>query len=223
MSNINSVSYVQNTATNRGTPIKSAGSDMDKNSFLKILAAELTNQDPTNAADSTAYVTQMAQMVTMEQLTNLNNTMAFNANSSLIGKGVTVSDYDSQGKNYTGVVQAVTNQGSNTYVTLIVNENGKNVYKNFEASHVVSVIDVPDYAMDNLERYTSLLTSSMLIGKDIQLKVKENNEEKEYAGKVLEVGQANGSISLKVRVEATGETKSFYLDEITRIYESSQE
>lgn len=223
MGDINSVSYVQNSATNRGTPIKSSGSDMDKNSFLKILAAELTNQDPTNAADSTAYVTQMAQMVTMEQLTNLNTTMTFNAKSSLIGKGVTVSDYDSQGNNYTGVVQAVTNQGSNTYITLIVNEKGSNVYKNFDASHVVSVIDVPDYTMDNLERYTSLLTSSMLIGKDVELKVKENNEEKDYEGKVLEVGQANGNIYIKVRIDETGQTKNFYLDEITRIYEDSGE
>ncbi len=223
MSNINSVSYVGNSATNRGTPIKSSGSDMGKNSFLKILAAELTNQDPTNAADSTAYVTQMAQMVTMEQLTNLNTTMTFNANSNLIGKGVTVSDYDSQGNNYTGIVQSVTEQGQNTYITLLVNENGNNVYKNFDASHVVSVIDVPDYTMDNLERYTSLLTSSMLIGKDVELKVKENNEEKDYEGKVLEVGQANGNIYLKVRIDDTGQTKNFYLDEIARIFESSQE
>ena len=223
MSDINSVSYVENSATKRGTPIKSAGSDMDKNSFLKILAAELTNQDPTNAADSTAYVTQMAQMVTMEQLANLNTTMSYNANSSLIGKGVTVSDYDSQGNNYTGVVQAVTKQGANTYLTLIVNENGTNVYRNFDAGNVVSVIDVPDYAMDNLERYTSLLTSSMLIGKDVELKVKESNEDKDYDGRVLEVGQSNGNIYIKVKVEETGETKNFYLDEITRIYEASGE
>ena len=58
-------------ATDKGTPIIKTGSELDKNSFLKILTAELSNQDPQNAKDSTEYVAQMAQFAGLEQMTNL--------------------------------------------------------------------------------------------------------------------------------------------------------
>jgi len=64
---INSVNSASR-ATDRGTTIVKAGDTLDKNAFLKILAAELTNQDPTNAADSTQYVSQMAQFSSLEQI-----------------------------------------------------------------------------------------------------------------------------------------------------------
>ena len=38
-----------------------------ENMFLKLLVAQLQNQDPTNPADSTQFVTQLAQFQTMEQ------------------------------------------------------------------------------------------------------------------------------------------------------------
>ena len=64
-------------ATSRGTTIVKKGQEMDQNSFLKILSAELTNQDPTTAKDGTEFVAQMAQFASLEQMTNLNSTMAF--------------------------------------------------------------------------------------------------------------------------------------------------
>jgi len=38
--------------------------------FLQLLVAQLQNQDPTNPADSTQFVTQLAQFQTMEQSLN---------------------------------------------------------------------------------------------------------------------------------------------------------
>jgi flagellar basal-body rod modification protein FlgD len=38
--------------------------------FLQLLVAQLQNQDPTNPADSTQFVTQLAQFQTMEQSMN---------------------------------------------------------------------------------------------------------------------------------------------------------
>jgi flagellar basal-body rod modification protein FlgD len=38
-----------------------------ENMFLQLLVAQLQNQDPTNPADSTQFVTQLAQFQTMEQ------------------------------------------------------------------------------------------------------------------------------------------------------------
>ena len=55
-----STRYTGATRTDLGTPIVKPGSDLDKNAFLKILAAELANQDPTADVDSTKYVSQLA-------------------------------------------------------------------------------------------------------------------------------------------------------------------
>jgi flagellar basal-body rod modification protein FlgD len=38
--------------------------------FLQLLVAQLKNQDPSNPADSTQFVTQLAQFQTMEQSMN---------------------------------------------------------------------------------------------------------------------------------------------------------
>jgi len=43
--------------------------------FLQLLVAQLQNQDPTNPADSTQFVTQLAQFQTMEQSMNQGTTM----------------------------------------------------------------------------------------------------------------------------------------------------
>jgi len=92
MASISAIGYNGSaTATDRGTKIVKAGSDLNKNSFLKILAAELSNQDPTANVDSTQYISQMAQFTSMEQMANLNSTMSSFANNSLVGKGVTTN------------------------------------------------------------------------------------------------------------------------------------
>ena len=111
-------SYSGARATDRGTQIMKPGQDMDKNAFLTILAAELSNMDPMGNNDSTQYVTQMSQFATMEQMTNLNTTMTSYANNSLVGKGVTMKSVDSNGVNYTGIVNSVTSNSSKTTVSI---------------------------------------------------------------------------------------------------------
>jgi len=128
-------------ATNRGTPIVKAGSEMDKNSFLKILVAELSNQDPQNAKDSTAYVAQMAQFAGLEQMTNLNNNLNFSNATSLIGKIVAFSSADSLGNQYGGVVRGVYKNGAGVQLNVEIIENGKAVVKDFPYDTVTDVID----------------------------------------------------------------------------------
>lgn len=41
-----------------------------ENMFLQLLVAQLQNQDPSNPADSTQFVSQLAQFQTMEQSMN---------------------------------------------------------------------------------------------------------------------------------------------------------
>jgi len=49
--------------------------EMDKEAFLKILIAQLRNQDPLNPMDGDEFVAQMAQFSSLEQLTNLNESI----------------------------------------------------------------------------------------------------------------------------------------------------
>ncbi len=88
-----------------------------KEMFLKLLVAQLKNQDPTSPMDQKEMMGQMAQFSTVEQMANMASTMqqmmsnaAFGQSISLIGKSV---DYlDSSGAVVTdATVASVTHAG----------------------------------------------------------------------------------------------------------------
>ncbi len=49
-----------------------AKADMDKESFLKLLVAQISNQDPLAPQESEQYMQQLTQFSTLEQMMNLN-------------------------------------------------------------------------------------------------------------------------------------------------------
>ncbi len=49
---------------------------LDKDAFMKMLIAQLQNQDPLNPMDGTEFAVQLAQFTSLEKLTNLNETMS---------------------------------------------------------------------------------------------------------------------------------------------------
>ena len=65
----NDSSSGQSSGSSSSTAPDSAAS-LDKNMFLKLLVAQLKNQDPTNPADPTTFVTQLAQFQQLEQGAN---------------------------------------------------------------------------------------------------------------------------------------------------------
>lgn len=54
----------------------STESSMNKDDFLKLLVAQLQNQDPLNPADSTEFTAQLATFSSLEELQNINDTLA---------------------------------------------------------------------------------------------------------------------------------------------------
>lgn len=222
MATVSSARYAAGVEkTDLGTPIVKAGSDLDKNAFLTILAAELANQDPTADVDSTKYVSQLAQFASMEQMTNLNQTMTKSADQSLIGKGATVSDVDGEGVQYTGVIQSVTSSTAGNKISMQVIEDGKTVYKEFPVKNIVSVIAVPDYSLptlNNMNGSMSFLLASSFIGKNVQV-VDQDADGKDLPavnGVVKGTYKDNGVIKARVELES-GEIKEYSYDKITKV------
>ena len=78
---------------------------VDYQSFLKLLVAEMKNQDPTNPMDSTQYVAQLAAFSQVEQSVQINTKLDQLLQSStlaqadaLIGRTVTSADGKIAGK-----------------------------------------------------------------------------------------------------------------------------
>jgi flagellar basal-body rod modification protein FlgD len=79
----------------------------DKDTFLKLMVAQLKYQDPSNPADSTQFLAQTAQFTQVEKLDNLVNILRSQqlvGASSLVGKSVTYMD--ETGAKVDGVINA---------------------------------------------------------------------------------------------------------------------
>lgn len=82
-----------------------ADASLDYNTFLKLLLAQLKNQDPTKPMDSTEYMSQLASFSNVEQsiktnskLDSLLTTQALSQAESLIGRTLTNEDGSITGK-----------------------------------------------------------------------------------------------------------------------------
>jgi len=108
--------YTSKTTTDVGSS-KNLG---DQDTFLKLLVAQLKYQDPSNPADSTAFLAQTAQFTQVEKLgqiaTMLQSQQLIGA-SGLVGKSV--SYQDANGASQTGVVTSAKLNGDSE-PTLVV-------------------------------------------------------------------------------------------------------
>lgn len=69
---VNSINSVNADPTDATTPTSSIRKGADQETFLKLLVAQLKNQDPLNPQDGAAFVAQLAQFNSVEQLISIN-------------------------------------------------------------------------------------------------------------------------------------------------------
>jgi flagellar basal-body rod modification protein FlgD len=59
------------SSNSSGTTTKTDNSSVTKDMFLQLLVSQIKNQDPLNPADSTQFLTQLAQFQQLEQSMNM--------------------------------------------------------------------------------------------------------------------------------------------------------
>lgn len=193
-----------NKTTDRGTPIVKPGEEMNKNSFLQILAAEMAHQDPTKPQDTTAYITQLSQFASLEQMANLNTTMRLTGAQNLNGKFVALDVRDSSGLQETGVVRSVFKRNNEVYITV---EDGYGKVKEYEYGQVTDILDMSDEIQGNI----NFINASAIIGKTVEIPDKESKVQ----GVVKEVYK--GENGIMVKVDVNGVIKEYPYNYITSI------
>jgi flagellar basal-body rod modification protein FlgD len=88
------------------------GGSMGEDTFLKLLMAQMTHQDPLQPTDSAQMLSQLAQFANVEGINKLNKqTTALGLGQDFAGSvamiGKTVTWLDDKGAIHTGVVDAV--------------------------------------------------------------------------------------------------------------------
>jgi flagellar basal-body rod modification protein FlgD len=112
----------QNTATKTAAE----NATLNYNDFLKLMVAQLRNQDPLNPTDSTQYMSQIAQFSNVEQAINMNSKLdqlLVNSNisqaSTMVGHTLTSAD-----GSVAGIIVSVRIDSSGSTAIL---DNGKEI------------------------------------------------------------------------------------------------
>ena len=85
------------------TPVQTLG----QGDFLKLLVAQMSQQDPMNPMKDSEFIAQMAQFSALEQAKTTQQDMSSLRASSLLGQTVDVADAAEESGYRTGVVTAV--------------------------------------------------------------------------------------------------------------------
>jgi flagellar basal-body rod modification protein FlgD len=107
-------------AVQNATKKTTSNSSLGKDAFLQLLVAQMRYQDPLNPADGTEYMSQLAQFSSLEQMTNLNETMSTLSTSvSGINSSLAMQQYASLiGKTVSWTTSSTNSDGNTTSQSL---------------------------------------------------------------------------------------------------------
>jgi len=163
MSTINTSTTTNAVTTNNSTT--TAKSSLGKDDFLKMLVAQLQNQDPLKPMDDTAFVAQMAQFSSLEQMQNLNSsTLATQANG-MIGDTVTWTNDDNE--IFEGVVKGVSIVSGEA--KLIVEVDGI-TYKDFMPTETSDLLNKKiSWVDDNKVAHSGVITKAEIVNGSLSI------------------------------------------------------
>jgi flagellar basal-body rod modification protein FlgD len=138
-----------------------ASQQLDKNAFLKLLVAQLSNQDPLQPSNDTEYIAQLAQFSSLEQMESLNSATTTSQAYSLLGKYVYV---DAQGTGQNCIFGKVDGAGSLDGKQYVIVDG-----KQYDLSSVVAVVNSADADLEK-----ELMQCAQLIGKTITAQITDD-------------------------------------------------
>jgi flagellar basal-body rod modification protein FlgD len=108
---VNSV-FGPSTPTMTSSSSNQAANGMGKDTFMKLLVAQMSNQNPMEPTDDKEMIAQMTQFSTLEQITNMATESTKSATASQMSQAVnllgrTVTYLDTDGNKQTGTVDQV--------------------------------------------------------------------------------------------------------------------
>ena len=145
-SNYNNIINSQASADSASGPQQT----LSQNDFLKLLVAQMENQDPLQPQSDTQMAAQMAQFTSLSQTSAMSSSLSAMQASSLIGATVTVQEPNSK-NTATGVVQSVLLGTQSTDGTPQIVVNGIA----YDLSQVLSVTPTPTPTATNPTSSTS--------------------------------------------------------------------
>lgn len=182
---------------------KKTGSDvLGKDDFLKILMAQLQNQDPSSPMEDKDFIAQMATFSSLEQMTNMNTTLesflkmqeqsqmiSYNA---FIGKEVSwhkVSETESE--NDVPVIE----EGTGKVASIQFKDNSVNfILEDGTKLTPANISQVNETSKEN-----AMLQASMMIGKTVTYL---DADKKEHIASIQSVSFKNGKTSFQLDDEA---------------------
>lgn len=95
MSEVNKAAANKNVANSMfdTSNLRAPKSELGKDDFLKLLVAQMANQDPMNTMSDTEFIAQMAQFSALEAMQALNTSFEASQAQNMIGKHVSVTTF----------------------------------------------------------------------------------------------------------------------------------
>lgn len=188
---------------------KDANEDLiNSDTFLNLLVAEMTNQDPMEPTSNTEFVSQMAQFSSLTYSKQSAEFSKSNYASSLVGKTVTASKMDgSTLVTKTGVVESVMKNGDDYTVKV----GGVS----FDISNVTAISDAS--AADNDQQLSGsslgdyIAKASMMIGMAATVQTKTDKGTVLDSGLVTSIQVKDGKINIIIN------SKAYALEDVVEV------
>lgn len=93
---------------------------LGKDAFMTLLVTQMQNQDPLNPSSDTEFISQLAQFSSLEQMENLNVTLANQSALGLVGRNVIVNidGADAEKGQVAGFVEYVEIKDGKAYLSI---------------------------------------------------------------------------------------------------------
>lgn len=187
---------------------------VNSETFMKLLVAEMTNQNPLEPTSNTEFISQLATFSQMEYSRTSSTYAMANYASSLVGKTATASKMD--GKNLvtkTGVVESVTKNASSNSYTVKIDGESFDLSKITAVKETVKDDESTDSDLSGIQNALgeSIARASSMVGMFASVKKTEDGITTEDNGFIASIKVKDGVITAVIN------NREYKLSDITEV------